>query len=427
MDEAIIKIGEKYLQEMEADHRQIEAMHRMQKARTIGLFVNLGVLYERNYHQPITKKIELYDEIFNRITTNIDNFNSKKNKEENNMPKPLKYGQGNIGLRTRKNKNGTEYKYYEVRYYDNYGIRHTTTTKTQAEALKILNENNKRTLRVRRKQPITFGEDLQHWFEVFKKPRLQKNTIYSYQKLLNSIPTQIKKKLLHQVTEFELQNFLNTTVSEKNRYWAKMLLQNYFEIAFNKGLIKANIGKLLYADQPIAAERNTLPREKEQEFIAALPEVYRVYAVAVLYTGCRINEVFRIEPEDLDYEKNIIWIKETKTLKRGERKTTPYKLRPAYLFPVLKNIKFPLPSICLSWLRKAFKKASEQIGIVITPHDLRHTYATRLDEIGINREVILFHGNAKMTKHYIHEDKAKKLIKEFDKFNQEIKNTPTDD
>ena len=44
--------------------------------------------------------------------------------------------------------------------------------------------------------------------------------------------------------------------------------------------------------------------------------------------------------------------------------------------------------------------------------------------MGINREVILFHGNVKMTKHYIHEDKVKKLMKEFDKFNQETKSTP---
>lgn len=341
------------------------------------------------------------------------------------MPKPLKYGQGCVNLRTRKNKNGSEYKFYEVRYYDDYGIRHTTTTKTQAEAIEFLSKNNKRSMRTtRRKQPITFGVDIQNWFDTFKKPRLQQGSIYSYQKLLNMIPNTIKKKLLHQVSEIELQNFLNNTVSEKNRYWAKMLLQNYFEIAFNKGLIKANIGKLLYADQPIAAERQTLPREKEQEFIEALPEVYRIYAIAVLYSGCRINELFRIQAEDLDYGKNIIWIKETKTLKRGERKTTPYKLRPAYLFPELKQIKFPLPSICLSWLRKAFKQASEKIGITITPHDLRHTYATRLDEMGINREVILFHGNVKMTKHYIHEDKAKKLMKEFEKFNQYQQNTP---
>ncbi len=344
----------------------------------------------------------------------------QQKEDENEMPRPLRYGQGNISLRTRQNKNGSTYKYYQVRYYDDYGIRHTLTAKTQVEALQILNTENNRNLRnKKRKQAVTFGVGLQDWFDTFKKPRLQKGSVYSYQKLIDSIPTAIKKKLLHQVNEIELQNFLNNTVSEKNRYWAKMLLQNYFEVAFDKGIIKANIGKLLYADQPIAAERQTLPREKEQEFINALPEVYRTYAIAVLYTGCRINELFRIEPTDIDHERNIIWIKETKTLKRGERKTTPYKLRPAYLFPELKSIKFPLPSICLSWLRKAFKRASEKIGITITPHDLRHTYATRLDEMGINREVILFHGNVKMTKHYIHEDKAKKLIKEFEKFNDQ--------
>ena len=432
MDEMIINIGNKYLHEMQVRHRHTEEIlreeHNKEIQSIIKLFEILGMLYQRTYNTPTTYESLKFN--FNvdtkKAETNIDNLiENQKQKENENMPKPLKYGQGGITLRTRKNKNGTEYKYYQARYYDKYGIRHTITAKTQAEALRILNNNNKRSLRtIKRKQPITFGKDLQNWFDTFKKPRIQKGSIYSYQKLLNSIPESIKKKLLHQVSEIELQNFLNNTVSEKNRYWAKMLLQNYFEVAFNKGIIKCNLGKLLYADQPIPAERQTLPKDKESDFINALPEVYRNHAIAVLYSGCRINEVFRIEPEDLDYKKNIIWIKETKTLKRGERKTTPYKLRPAYLFPELKNIKFPLPSICLSWLRKAFKKASEKIGITITPHDLRHTYATRLDEMGINREVILFHGNIKMTKHYIHEDKERKLIKEFEKFNKNQSSTP---
>lgn len=408
--------------------QKMRVRHQEEETQLIELFTVFGVLYQRKLNRPITQTLEMIAaELKAQAQANIDNsiLPNQKQKENEDMPKPLKYGQGDITLRIRKNKNGSEYKYYQARYYDNYGIRHTTTAKTQAEALKILTENNNRTLRnKKRKQPVTFGVDLQNWFNTFKKPRIQKGSIYSYQKLIDSIPNSIKKKLLHQVNEIELQNFLNNTVSEKNRYWAKMLLQNYFEVAFDKGIIKSNLGKLLYADQPIAAERNTLPREKEQEFINALPEVYRVYAIAVLYSGCRINELFRIEAGDLDYEKNIIWIKETKTLKRGERKTTPYKLRPAYLFPELKKIQFPLPSICLSWLRKAFKRASEKIGITITPHDLRHTYATRLDEMGINREVILFHGNVKMTKHYIHEDKAKKLMKEFEKFNQNQPSTP---
>ena len=154
------------------------------------------------------------DDLHPTLPVNIDNAENQKQKENDNMPKPLKYGQGCLSLRIRKNKDGTEYKFYQIRYYDDYGIRHTTTAKTQAEALKLLNTNNKRTLRnSKRNKPISFGEDLQRWFDIFKKPKLQKNTIGSYQKLLNSIPIQTRKKLLHQVTEFELQNFLNTTVS----------------------------------------------------------------------------------------------------------------------------------------------------------------------------------------------------------------------
>ena len=126
----------------------------------IAAFQQIGQLFNDNDTLPEHPKLLYYecDKDGNLVSgVNIENLKEKEIKEEvHTMPKPLKYGQGCVNLRIRKNKNGTEYKFYEVRYYDNYGIRHTTTTKTQAEAIEFLSKNNKRSMRtIKRKQPIT--------------------------------------------------------------------------------------------------------------------------------------------------------------------------------------------------------------------------------------------------------------------------------
>ena len=46
------------------------------------------------------------------------------------MPKKLKYGQGCITKRKRKNKNNTFYEWYQVSWFDEYGRRSFSTAKT---------------------------------------------------------------------------------------------------------------------------------------------------------------------------------------------------------------------------------------------------------------------------------------------------------
>ena len=55
------------------------------------------------------------------------------------MPRPLQYGQGSIKERTRTNKKGGIHTWYEVRWYDEYGKRHTKTSTTTPISTPIRN------------------------------------------------------------------------------------------------------------------------------------------------------------------------------------------------------------------------------------------------------------------------------------------------
>jgi len=368
------------------------------------------------------------------------------------MPRKLTYGQGSITKRIRLTYNDESgirkvtttndenqaklissryncaiYKWYEIQWLDEQGIKHTKTAQTQELARSILEQVNpqkfKKNTSKTKRHIKRFGQSLQEWYNIFRKPEVSKGQDYNYQRCINLIPKDITNKPISQLTAHELQLHLSSMKSDKYRYWTKILLVAFLEIEFAQGRIKNNFGLLLKAEQAIAAERQILSKEFEYDFINLLPDDCKTHTLVYLYTGCRLEEAHRIDESDKDTVNKIIWIKETKTLTKTDKKRNiQYKLRPAYLYPVVENIAFPLPRINASKIQKAFVKASEKLDIKITPHDLRHTYATRCDELGINTETILFHTNKKMTKHYIHENKAKKVIDEFKKLEKKYGN-----
>lgn len=348
---------------------------------------------------------------------------------EKDMPRPLKYGQGSIVERKRINKkSGTVYEWCEARWIDEYGIRHTKVCKNKTEARKLL-DTNKRTLKTKKHKPKSFGVAFQEWYDVFRKPNISEKQHQEYQRCINRLPDNISKSIVQYVTMQDLQVCLNDIKSDKARYWTKILLIAFYERLVLDGIVKINIAKGLIADPAIAAERQTLSVEDEPKFFALIPEQYHVHAKCYLYIGCRLSELFRIVPEDVDHEYKTINIKETKTLTRAERKVKSYKIRIAPLLPEIENIQFPLPKISTNRLQISFQKACEKLGIKITPHDLRHTFASRCAEYGIDIKAILGHKHERMTNHYIHINAQKQrefVSKEFEKVHQLVHQSSTD-
>lgn len=148
----------------------------------------------------------------------------------------------------------------------------------------------------------------------------------------------------------------------------------------------------------------------------------------ILYTGCRRGELAALTYDDIKRKKKIIkinksvcysnqapFIKSTKT-EAGEREVPlldkleevlPLGIGNALLFPgsdggIMKESTF----------RNRWNKWCKLAGVNITPHQLRHGYATMLYEAGIDeREAmeLLGHADIKMTKVvYTHIRKARK-------------------
>jgi len=345
---------------------------------------------------------------------------SKGGTEE--MAKKLKYGQGSIKLRTRQNKKDSIYEFYEIKWYDEYGIRHSTSTKTKKEAEATLSRENPRSLKNKTRITKTFGEYFQEWYNAFGNAECGPARDKSNLGQIKKISADIMNTPLASVTAMQLQTHINSIEEPNPKVQIKQLMRACLKYAFINGHIKVSIGESLKADLPVVTEKQVLPREIEDKFISMLPEEYQPYAIGLIYTGTRISEFFSLNKNwqtDIDYEKKIIKIRETKSLRQKDLKAgITYVIREAPLLDPVANIKFPLKECKKQTINKNFNKVqaklnkeNKDLNLKITPHCMRHTFITRCDELGINETASMSwtgHKTNKMHRRYKH--KTTKIV-----------------
>ncbi len=140
---------------------------------------------------------------------------------------------------------------------------------------------------------------------------------------------------------------------------------------------------------------------------SASPYLYNVVIMA-LNTGMRREEIFSLKWDDIDLERRIITIKQTKN---GETKRIPFndevlkllreipKIESPYLFPGKNGMK-------LNNVSYAFNTARNKAGLTdFRLHDIRHTFASYLVMGGVDLMTVkelLGNKNIEMTMRYSH-------------------------
>ena len=154
--------------------------------------------------------------------------------------------------------------------------------------------------------------------------------------------------------------------------------------------------------------------EETQRFFAAIYSFkYRVILMTAYSAGLRISEVVNLQVSDIDSQRMVLRIHQAKGNKDRYTILSPVLLqmlrhwwvvaRPVtYLFPGRSGGPTRVTSI-----QDACKEAQEQAGIDkrVTPHTLRHSFATHLLEAGTDLRVIqelLGHSSLRTTAIYTH-------------------------
>jgi len=210
----------------------------------------------------------------------------------------------------------------------------------------------------------------------------------------------------------------------KNGYSGSFQNQAVNAIKFLLEKVMGRERQTYYIDRPRKARR--LPEvlsKKEISLILAQIENKKHFAiVSLIYSGgLRISELLNMKIKDIDSKRMLIMIRQGKGNKDRQVMLSQKMLsilREYYMFYRPKNFLFegqlqegepenlskPYSS---QSVQKIIKRATNSAGILkhVTPHTLRHSYATHLYEAGVNLrsiQVLLGHNSSKTTEIYTH-------------------------
>lgn len=167
---------------------------------------------------------------------------------------------------------------------------------------------------------------------------------------------------------------------------------------------------------PLAKKEAKLPQVISKEEVQKLFEVtmnlkHRFVLSLLYYTGIRLNELLNLNWEDFDFQRETIHLKTTKGSKdrviflheKIKRFIQEFQLfKEGLVFQSNLGKKYDQRSIQMI-VRQAAKKAG--INKKVTPHTLRHSFATHLLEAGADIRYIqqlLGHKDLKTTSIYTH-------------------------
>jgi integrase/recombinase XerD len=230
---------------------------------------------------------------------------------------------------------------------------------------------------------------------------------------------------------FAKKDSSHITLKDIHEYNARVILASNYSVSYQRQFISAL--KLFYtyvvhcSFDPEALERpmkeKKLPEVLSKEEVKAIIRhtrniKHRAILTTIYSTGIRVSEALNLQISDIDSKRMAVRIKNGKGRKDRYVKLSPANLfllrkyflayKPLrYLFEGAKGKKYSASSI-----RKIIKRASDKAGIkkTVSPHTLRHSYATHCLELGVDLryvQALLGHSRPETTMIYTHISKAK--------------------
>lgn len=277
------------------------------------------------------------------------------------------------------------------------GQKFAVIKKTKAELLEAIRKLKKSGFKKPgTKKKHNFKEFAERWFEVFKRPTIKASSAEVYKNVIINHLKSLHNMNIEQITLDDLQNVLNSN-SGRMRELSYLTLKQIFKQAYFEDLIKKDISQFLKKGKIERKERRSLLYVEQEKLWNALGTdrlslLIRFY----LLTGCRREEA-RIEKNDLfkDKDNYFVYIAGTKT-----EKSKRYVKISQRLFEELNKLEGQIFYTDYKSVEKRFRKFVRGLGLEITIHQLRHTFATNLYVLGVpdkKRQLYLGHASIIMT------------------------------
>lgn len=265
----------------------------------------------------------------------------------------------------------------------------------------------------------TFKEVADEWIESHEK-EISYYTYEGYIAPMKNLVEEFGSELIKEITPLRLQRFINELArqgyAKQTIALRKIVASLIFEYAILKDLIKINPASAVKIPKTAPKNKRELPNDKEIEKVKQSVDLpFGLFPYLVLYTGCRRGEALALTYEDIDFVNNTIDINKVIVFENGKptiqhRAKSKDGIRTIPLLTPLKNVlnangagyiftyEGKLPT--LSRFNILWKNYQKAVGVSLTPHQLRHAFATICFDAGLapkDASQILGHSKIELT------------------------------
>ena len=261
--------------------------------------------------------------------------------------------------------------------------------------------------------------------------RVAHKTTECYNAPLKRILEQFGSRRIREITPQQISLFINQI--SKRGYALRTVRAHIavfnmiFKFSVLNGYTTTNPAEYVTPPKGLKTTRRELPSDEQMTLIKSSADCsFGLFAFFILYTGMRRGELTALCYEDIDFDKKIIHVnksvyydnnrpivKNTKT-DSGTRDVILLDALAEKLDRNKKGLLFDMDGhpLTLSAFQKRWAKYQRESGVTVTPHQIRHAYATILYEAGIDEMIakdLLGHASISTTHNiYTHIRQTKK-------------------
>lgn len=256
-----------------------------------------------------------------------------------------------------------------------------------------------------------------YYVEMYKMPTLKESTLKQLHSNYNSnIRNTIGKMRIVNITPKTAKDFIESLETNNRRRICYNLLTDMFDRLIDYRLIKLNVMKLFALSLDKEEIKNKATSNDSRTLFLNNNELNQIFnamkntkfgrskfldiAQFILYTGLRIGEACALTWADIDFDTNTITINKSYSYLTKKITTTKTSsgTRTIPLFENAREILLKLKkgkphqrlfgNINSNSFSTTFRAICKSLNINSSPHSLRHTFASKCYEMGIDPKVV---------------------------------------